>query len=273
MDELYLAWNKAFEGYVRTWTKPELRHMLQRRGYVPDVSFGAFINEELVSFTLNAVGMFNGELTAYDTGTATIEDFRGQGFASRIFRRVLPLFGEAGISQYLLEVIQSNTGALTVYKNLGFRITRELDYFIQETGALNIQPVAPPKDVTIRATDLSRVSLMESMTDFTPSWQNSFEAILRVAQNFKIAGAFYDGIMIGYGIIDPSSGDIPQLAVIPEFRRRKIGSALLAWLLRHNLAPVVRIINIESSCKPVLAFLASAGIGKQGSQYEMLLDI
>jgi len=274
MEELFIAWTEAFKGYARAWARPELESMLRRRGYMPDLSFGAFDQERLVSFTLNAAGPFNSRFTAYDTGTATIPSYRGQGLATRVFRHALPYLQEAGVEQYLLEVIQDNENAITIYKNIGFEITRELDYFIAGMKELcKAMDMPMPGGIAIRETDLSFRHIMEGMPDFSLSWQNSFESIARSSGGIKIAGAFHHDRLVGYGMIEPMSGDIPQLAVDPKFRRAKIGSTLLAWLLRYNLNDTVRIINIERGYKGIYAFLEHSGIKRKGAQYEMVLPV
>lgn len=96
------------------------------------LSFGAFDGEKMVSFTLNGIGKYLGRLTAYDTSTGTIEAYRGQGLASGIFEHSLPFLKEAGVEQYLLEVLQDNESAIKVYKKAGFQITRSFNYFRQD---------------------------------------------------------------------------------------------------------------------------------------------
>ena len=46
--------------------------MWKRRGFNPDLSFAAFEKNDIVAFTLNGVGNFNGRKMAYDTGTGTL---------------------------------------------------------------------------------------------------------------------------------------------------------------------------------------------------------
>jgi ribosomal protein S18 acetylase RimI-like enzyme len=80
------------------------------------LSFGAFKNEDLLAFTFNGIGEYHGIKTAYDTGTGTLKEYRGQGLAKCIFQHSLPFLEEAGIRQYLLEVLQHNEGAVALYK-------------------------------------------------------------------------------------------------------------------------------------------------------------
>src|SRR5262245_44102252 len=102
-DTIFTAWDDAFSDYARTWTKAELERDLQRRGFSPGISFGAFEGQRLVSFILNAAGTFNGVKTAYDTGTGTIKEYAGKGLASVIFKESLPFLQKQGFEKYLLE--------------------------------------------------------------------------------------------------------------------------------------------------------------------------
>lgn len=82
-DTLFNAFERAFADYEIRFEKEEVRRMLTRRGYVPRLSFGAFDNGAIIAFTLNGIGMFNGVSTAYDTGTGTVKEYRGQGIAEK----------------------------------------------------------------------------------------------------------------------------------------------------------------------------------------------
>ncbi len=110
-DTLFYAFERAFADYEIHFEKEEVRSMLQRRGYNPKLSFAAFVNDEIVAFTLNGTGTFNGLPTAYDTGTGTVKEYRGQNLAGTIFTHSIPFLREAGIRQYLLEVLQNNEKA------------------------------------------------------------------------------------------------------------------------------------------------------------------
>jgi ribosomal protein S18 acetylase RimI-like enzyme len=126
---IYKAFNQAFADYEIQITEEQFNVMIKRRGFNPELSFAAFIGNEIVSFTLNGTGIFNGILTAYDTGTGTIKEYSGKGLATKVFEYSIPYLRDANIKQYLLEVLQHNTRAVSVYKNLGFEVTREFYYF------------------------------------------------------------------------------------------------------------------------------------------------
>ena len=135
---LFTAFNEAFRDYEIQVNSEELSVMLSRRGFVPSLSFGLFEDDKLIAFTLNGIGEFNSQRTAYDTGTGTIKEYRGKGLASKIFTDSLPFLKEAGVSQYLLEVLQHNTSAVSVYRKLGFAVSREFNYFTQPGSSVSI---------------------------------------------------------------------------------------------------------------------------------------
>ena len=87
---LFEAFGQAFADYEVQLDETQLRRMLRRRGFDPRLSFAAFDGERIAAFTLNGTGNFNGLPTAYDTGTGTLEAYRGQGLAAKVFEHSIP---------------------------------------------------------------------------------------------------------------------------------------------------------------------------------------
>lgn len=267
---LFKAFNEAFIDYEIQLNEAELHTMLNRRGFVPELSFGAFDDNKIVAFTFNGIGNFNGHKTAYDTGTATIKAYRGQGLATKIFAHSIPFLKEAGISQYLLEVLQHNTKAVSVYKKLGFVVSREFNYFVQKNEEIKLYSKHINPDYHLQQIDLSWSQSMIECQDFFPSWQNSFEAISHKPEDFIFAGAFnHDQKLVGYCIFEPHSGDITQIAVHKEHRRKGIASALLKKVLASNQHGSVKLINSDIKYESVTGFLQSNSIPLKGKQFEM----
>lgn len=272
-DELFISFNEAFGSYEVQVNKEELCVMLKRRGFVKELSFGAFENDRLISFTLNGIGQYNGVRTAYDTGTGTIEEFRGKGIASTIFNYSLPFLKEAGVKQYLLEVLQHNTNAVSVYKKLGFETSREFNYFKQSNELVKLNSKDLPEGFCFKEIDLEDKNLLAEFWDFTPSWQNSFEAIERSEDDFKTIGVYKDDILIGYSIFEPNSGDLTQIAVDKRYRRQGIGSFLLCELLKINKFNSVKAVNAEIDCESITDFMQSKNITLCGKQFEMIKEL
>lgn len=269
-ESLFIAFNKAFSDYEVQVNSEEFRVMLSRRGFVPSLSFGLFEDDKLIAFTLNGIGEFNGEKTAYDTGTGTIKEYRGRGLASMIFSDSLPFLKKAGVSQYLLEVLQYNTSAVSVYKKLGFTVSREFNYFTQDSSSVNIPTKRLPSAYRIGELNLEQRSEFANFCDFAPSWQNGFESILRREEDFKILGAYKGLEIAGYCIFEPTSGDVTQIAVSKKHRRKGLASGLLSEALKYNRRNAVKVVNTEISCKNITAFLNSCGIPLKGTQFEMI---
>lgn len=269
-DSLYIAFNKAFKDYEAQVNKEELQAMLKRRGFVPELSFGAFENNSLIAFTLNGIGMYNGINTAYDTGTGTIEEFRGKGIASNLFLESIPFLKSAGISQYLLEVLQHNKYAVSLYKKLGFLITREFNYFKQVNTNLLILNKELPQSISLEIISIDKLHNPTKFWDFSPSWQNSFESIQRCLKDFIIVGAFHNDKLVGYCIFEPNSGDITQIAVEKIYRRKGIGNSFLKELTKLNRYSSIKLINSEISCNALSSFMESNNIPLRGKQFEMI---
>lgn len=269
-DDLYACHIEAFKDYPFQWSREGLEKTIHRRGFDQSLSFGAFYNDRLVAFTWNGIGKYNGLHTAYDTGTGTVEEHRGKGLASGIFEYSIPFLKESGVQQYLLEVLEENKKAISVYANQGFEVTRTFDCFRTTINEWQMAEGSMTEPIEIRPIDLSYEQQMKAMCDFTVSWQNNFQALQKNPADFIVIGAFKDDRLVGYGIVEPGSGDIPQLAVEKSERRKGFGSALLRQLKPMIKADIVKVINIESTLEPIVKFVTANGIPKIVSQFEMI---
>lgn len=270
-DELFEAFKQAFADYELQLNKNEYRSMLKRRGFNPNLSFAAFDGNKIVSFTCNGTGNYYGIPTAYDTGTGTRKEYRGKGLATEVFKFSIPYLKEAGIEEYLLEVLQHNKGAVSVYKKIGFEVTREFYYFRMENYQYIKKIKAIDLPYALKAIDINDyISEIPRLWDFSPSWQNSLESINRTPEAFNCLGAFAEGQLVGYGIFEPTSGDVTQLAVDKLYRRKGIGSLLFQHMLDFNQHDSIKIVNTDINCESVNAFLKSINIRPTGKQFEMV---
>lgn len=271
-DTLFRGFERAFSDYEIHFEKEEVRSMLERRGYDPQLSFAAFDGGSIVAFTLNGIGRHNGIPTAYDTGTGTVAEYRGQGLAGKIFTHSIPYLKEAGIRQYLLEVLQSNQKAIAVYRRMNFEVTREFDCYRQTIDSI-LCAKATDIPCVIKSVDIDVIRHAQDFCDFSPSWQNSIDSIARGLAGLTCLGAFVDGQLAGYCVFDIHTGDLSQIAVGNSFRRRGIASLLLCEAVGRMATDFVKIINIASDNTTLPAFLRSRGIGLASRQYEMILPL
>jgi len=264
---------RAFADYEILLNAEELKIMWKRRGFNPDLSFAAFEGEDIVAFTLNGIGNFNGIKMAYDTGTGTLKEYRGQGLATKIFEYSIPYLKAANINHYLLEVLQHNTKAVSVYRKIGFEVTRELNYFSWKNEDLKNEIKKIEFLCSIEKIDTEKYSFVSDFWDFYPSWQNSFESIQRTREDFISLGAFVEGKLTGYCVFEPVSGDITQIAVDKPHRRKGIASLLLREMCKLNKNTKMKLVNSDISCNSIVEFLKAKNIEILGKQFEMIKEI
>lgn len=274
-ERLHQAFMVAFSDYVEpvSFSMRQLGRMLARRAYHGGISFGAFLHDEMVGFTLNGLDEWEGVVTAYDTGTGVRPEYRGMGIATRIFDASLPLFREQGIERYLLEVIRTNTGAVTLYRKLGFRLTREFDYWSCSPELTLALGSRLPPGMSVNVIQSLDWDALCSFWDYAPSWQNSIGSIERARKRCLFLGVFSSGKVVAYAVMERGTGDVPQFAVHPSFRRMGLASILLRELTERIEPPELRFTNTDAAYAPIRAFLLGIGLQPGDGQYEMMLNL
>ncbi|WP_054707168.1 N-acetyltransferase [Bacillus sp. JCM 19041] len=132
-EVLFQAFKDAFEDYPVTVhaTLKSFQHMLQRRGYDPRISLGAFKKSDhaLAGFVLNGYRMFGTKRTAYDIVTGTVPSHRRQGITNTILEELKEVLKQKQAEQYVTEVLKVNPIAFEAYKKQGFEIRREFSCY------------------------------------------------------------------------------------------------------------------------------------------------
>ena len=168
----------------------------------------------------------------------------------------------------MLEVIKSNQSAVQLYKKQGFEIQRELscfqldkDKFISKT--------------TCKVERVERIELeqLKEFWDFKPSWQNSIASIHTMPEAFIYYVVRFDNIIVGYGIVDKNTGDIPQIAVNKDYRDNGIASSIMTEIVKSTESNKICVLNVEAHLKPIEDFLTKLGFTYHVGQYEMLLKL
>jgi ribosomal protein S18 acetylase RimI-like enzyme len=249
-ESLFAAFTAAFSDYVvkLSLTREQLREMFTRRGWIPSLSIGAFDGDTMVAFTVNCV---DGAL-AYDSGTGVVPTHRRRGLARAVMQKSFEVLG--GCEGYVLEVLDNNPSAIALYRDLGFKEVRGLQCWSYESER-GLSTPSPPE---------GRAEATPYVWDVQPSWQNSTASIARANQARTILGD--DD---GYAIVFPETGDLPQLAVRREARRRGVGTRLLN-AAAHVAGKPLRIMNVDERDAGIAAFLERAGAKRTVRQLEML---
>lgn len=269
-EEIYQSFLKAFSDYQvpMNMTFLQFEKMLKRRGFDPSVSVGAFEENSLVGFFLNGCRMWNGKATAYDVGTGVIPQFRKQGITNHMLQTARQNFDKSGVEQYIMEVLTANTSAANIYTKNGFTVEREFLCCQMDQGKKSNDLLHKPEQVMDPDWEL-----FSKFWDYQPSWQNSIQSIEAVGENFNISAVRINNCIAGYGIIDKTTGEIPQIAVDKNWRSKGIGSSILADLINRTSSNQIKILNIDTRSDAMLQFVTAAGFHNTVNQYEMKLEL
>ncbi|HVR38875.1 MAG TPA: GNAT family N-acetyltransferase [Thermoanaerobaculia bacterium] len=250
-DEIHRAFLDAFSDYfVPMKPKPEvLREMFTRRGWAPELSSAVFEGDRIVAFTLNGFE----DAAGYDTGSGVVPTHRRRGLARQTIEHSIDLLRNAGATRYVLEVLEPNTGAAALYRATGFEETRRLDCWTYEHPAAARAAHATPAH--------------DEWWDFQPSWQNSTRSIARAKDDHITIGD-----EDGYAILFPNTGDLAQLAVRREARRRGVATRLLESAAAIAQKPL-RILNADARDEGMEKFLRAKGAKHLIRQIEMELTL
>lgn len=275
IEVLHEAFSAAFSDYTEPFrmTAAMLQYMLERRGYDAALSFAAFSGDRLVGFILNGSGTWNGALTAYDTGTGVRPEYRGRGVASQIFDESLPVLRRHGVRQYLLEVIRTNTNAVRLYRKSGFTVSREFDYWTGQPGAVRLDRAGLPAEFETEKIWDPDWEALSRFWDFEPSWQNSVDSVMRKRDHITVLGVKHRGAVVAYACMEGHTGDLPQLATDPAYRRQGLATALVGRLLGTLQPPEFRVTNTYSAYEPMRVFLTGLGLNPGYGQFEMTLKL
>lgn len=270
---IHQAFVEAFSDYQVKMDLPfsKFENMVKRRGFTPELSIGAFDDEKLIGFVLNGVRMWDGKLTAYDLGTGVIPDYRKKGITIEILKKVKDICKDNKIENYLLEVLQNNTGAVELYRKQGFQTTRDFDcYYLKREGFS--QSICADKK-NIESLSISQWKEIQKLWDYNPSWQNSIDSINIFPDRFSYSVVAIENKIVGYGVVDRVTGDIPQIAVSIEHRNKGIGKSIISDLFNNTEANKLSLINVDCRDVNFKNFLIHMGFINYVSQYEMILEL
>ncbi|BCN31153.1 GNAT family N-acetyltransferase [Anaeromicropila herbilytica] len=273
IEELHKTFLEVFSDYQVKIEMPlsKFQEMLQQRGCIQKASIGAFQNQKLVGFVLNGIRDWNGKITSYDVGTGVIATYRKQGITSNMFEHSKQLLQKMKVEQYLLEVLQTNTSAVQLYKKQGFHILRDFECFCLDKNKYNMKAIYPVENSNTMNQNVW-IKLKECW-DFEPSWQNSIESINAASDKFIYSLVYLNDTIVGYGVIDKKAGDILHIAVNKNHRRKGIGSSILTDLIKNSESNRISVLNVESQSKSIVNFLFKVGFENYVNQYEMVLKL
>jgi len=227
-----------------------------------DISAAAFDGDEMVGFILHTSNIYQGIPTAYNGGTGVIPGFRNQSAAEQIYSYLLPKIRSKFVARVVLEVLENNQKAISLYEKIGFTFKRKFKCY-KMTKELDTN-----NELNIVEGSISQVDF--SSNDFNPSFVDSEEHLKKGAE--KVLLAKNEEKIVGHLILQPHIGRISQVSVVRNHRGEGIGEALIRSAQEYTNKQLF-IMNIPDDEFGFDAFLKSCGFENQVNQFEMELII
>ncbi len=265
IEEVYPCFVEAFSNESRTIiiNRQTFLQRLSRNGYQPGLSVGVWDGQRMIAFMLHCL---TGQ-TAYNTGTGVLLDYRRKGLVSRMYDFSKPALRNAGAKHCLLEVLKTNQAALGAYARCGFVQNRE--FMLYALYSKNLRVSSPKIRFHIIEAEYADWQAYASLSSFEPSYQNTNDCILRDWADQRVIEAYHKAVLVGFCIFSPTSGRISQIAVGENFRRKGIGSALLAKVYYLSRVKEISILNVDSRAGEALEFFKRTGFVRPVIQVEM----
>jgi len=268
-EKLLEVFNLSFSDYVVPFclTKEQLEDKIKSDSIKLEFSVGAFEDNQLIAFILHGYDTIDNLKIVYNAGTGVIPAKRGNKLTAKLYEYILPILHENDVDKLLLEVITINEPAIKTYKNIGFKIIRELNCY---KGSLNITNTN--NDFEIRELKAYDWQKLQSFWDLKPSWQNSITAVEQLKKSNISIGIYDEEKLLGYTIFNPKIKRIHQLSVDKNYRRKGVGRQLLAHIAT-NYGKDISAINIDNTSEETLKFFNAIGLDIYIQQYEMELPL
>ncbi|WP_037374108.1 GNAT family N-acetyltransferase [Salinimicrobium xinjiangense] len=254
-EEIITCFLKAFEGYfvqlpedIVYWRS---RFIIARVDW--SLSFGMFDGDKLVGYIINGIDQHNGKLTAYNTGTGVLAEYRGKAIVDQLYDHAVPLLKDRKIEKCLLEVICENERAIKVYERIGFKIIRHLRTF---SGNL-------PETTSENRFQKCHFSQVLNSGLYKPehyAWDNSAEAI-KMSDNIRTFCLGKTNSPEAYFSIDPA-GNVIQLESTNADYEYLLGAL-------GNVAGEVKLKNLDAQRSQLIKALQKLHFSNPVNQYEM----
>jgi ribosomal protein S18 acetylase RimI-like enzyme len=268
------AFLHAFCDYILDFDLTEekfIKKFVEKLNINYELSAGAFHGDEMVGFIFSNVGMYQGELTAYNGGSGVVPEFRGRNLAVKMYQYLINIFRESGVSKCVLEVLTHNKAALQSYSKVGFKRKRLLRCFRMGIGEFNKSKTND--QVIIQRRLLPNWDLYTSFGENNTSYLDQTHMLSRNIENETLIEAYLDSHCIGYAVYQRDLGRISQFGVKKDYRRLGIGASLFQYMLEHSDTEYLTILNIDDKDSGTKRFLKKIGFSNGVDQYEMIYNL
>jgi len=193
------------------------------------------------------------------------------------FSAILTLFRNSpGVSppiNFLLEVLHGNEPAIKAYRKSGFEIERTLRSYVADTAILRNLPTS--EGIDVHCADAAAVESLIPEADWTPSFENRFNAHLAIPDQVTFYGAYDGNECVGAVVYCKKLNWLLSLLVKRTHRHRGIGRSLMQHLAGTIPEVVSKLaaLNVDGEDASMEAFLKAIGFSHLIDQYEMSRDL
>lgn len=262
-DEIVNCFLSAFEDYY--FRMPSNIDYYRERWKAAKVdfkfSYGMFDGGKLVGFIIHAIDKRAGMLTAFNTGTGVIPEYRGQRIVKSIYEYALLDLSQNGIEKSTLEVITKNDIAIRSYESVGFKICKKYKCY---AGNIEIE--------TVDQFDLEEIAFKNVDWEKLPnqqfySWDFQKETILE--GNYTFFQVLHKQEPESFFIINPENQYLAQFDLLNTENRgwQRLFAAI------QQVSSKIRIINVDDRLQHKLENIRLIGLENSIDQYEMELEI
>ncbi|MFT6881330.1 MAG: ribosomal protein S18 acetylase RimI-like enzyme [Marinoscillum sp.] len=271
LTDLHIAFNSAFSDYFTAFqpTADQFEKRIHNKlNILNELSIVALDGSYIVGFVLHTLNYYQGKLTMYNGGTGVIPSHRKQKVASLLFEESMKkaLQWPDKIERVLLEVVNNNHKAISLYESVGFGFNRELQCFMLD-GKVNSQNSQIIIKQSFEFKEEYRAHLI-----FEPSFLDSSNQVVYNLVNETILEAWWKGELTGHIIFNPNLGRISQLAVNPLYRNHGVAKRMVARAQELSINKL-SLLNVPSDEIETIIALERIGFRKGLTQFELQLSL
>ena len=219
----------------------------------------------IAGFILITPGNSSGVKTAWISAAGMRREYWGRGWMKRLLESRISALSKEGYDQIILEALTTNEKAIHIFSSAGFGISRKLIGY-----SLKGNPPASAGTVEIQVLNQLSFPLLQHCTAIF-SFQEEPDFIRKERKRLLTLIARVDQQPVGTLVLNPVSGRIRHIFVMPEFRRMGIGRQLIARA--SSIVPSLKVINVDGRDRILNEFLIFNGFKKELEQFEMILPL
>jgi ribosomal protein S18 acetylase RimI-like enzyme len=268
------AFLRAFSDYTLDFDLTEekfIKKFIEKLNIDFKLSAGAFVGDEMVGFIFSNVGMYQGELTAYNGGSGVVPEHRGRNLTIQIYQFLINIFRQSNVRKCVLEVLTNNKPAIVSYSKVGFKRNRLLRCYKIQYGELNKTKVNV--QAAIRRGLIPDWALYQRFGENLTSYLDQTHMLSRNMSNETLLEAYLDDYCVGYAVYQRDLGRISQFGVKKEYRRIGVGASLFQYMLNHSDTKNLTVLNIDDKDTGTRKFLKKIGFSNRVNQYEMIYKL